>query len=96
MAYGYEHEHHGHHNGMGTFGAMMIGLGVGVIGTVVMLAMNEKKFHYLVEEGKDVGKRLKGRLEEGAEVAKNAVADVAEGAENSSRKVKSSFRNDNA
>jgi hypothetical protein len=95
MAHGYEHEHHGH-NGMGTFGAMMIGLGVGVIGTVVMLAMNERRFHFVVEETKTMGKKIKDRMDEGVDLARNTVADVAESAERSSHKVKSSLRNNDA
>jgi hypothetical protein len=94
MAYGHEYDFP-HRSGMGTFWAMVLGMTVGAVGTAVLLAMNEKRFHYVVEETKNMGRKLEDRMEEGMDVAKNAAGDVAETAEHGARKVKSSFRDNN-
>jgi hypothetical protein len=87
----YEHDHS--HSGMGTFGAMFLGMAIGAVGTAILLALNERRFHYVVEETKNMGRKLKDRMDEGLDAAKDAAGDVVESAERGANKVRSSFRN---
>jgi hypothetical protein len=81
---------------MSTFGAMLLGMTVGAVGTAVLLAMNERRFHYVVEETKNTAKKVRERLEDGADAARNAAGDAMESAERGANKIKSSIRDNNA
>jgi hypothetical protein len=85
---------HGH-NGMSTFWAMFLGMTVGAVGTAVLLAMNERRFHYVVEESRNMGKRLRERMDEGMDVARGAASDAMDSVERVAQKSRSSLR-DNA
>lgn len=85
---GYEH----HNRGMGTFGAMLFGMTIGALGTAVLLAMNERRFHIVVDETRNIGKKLKDRMDEGMDVARGAASDAMDSVERGAHKVKSTLR----
>lgn len=69
--------------------AMLAGIGIGVVGTVVVLAANEKKFHNVVTAGRtkarDIGSKIKERFEDTVDDVKDGVAETAHTARKSAR-----------
>jgi hypothetical protein len=89
---GYEHNH----RGTSTFGAMLFGMTIGALGTAVLLAMNERRFHIVVDETRNIGKKLKDRMEEGMDVARGAASDTMDSVERVATKTKSAMRDNSS
>lgn len=82
----YEEKHH-----MSPVVAMLLGLGIGVVGTVIVIAANEEKFGQAVRQTKKRARKLQHELGDRYEDAKNStkerVAHVAESVEKGARKI---------
>jgi len=77
--------------GMHPATALLLGLGIGVVGTVVVIAANEEKFGQALKNTRKRARILKHDLGERYEDAKNStkerVAHVAESVEKGARKI---------
>lgn len=83
-------------NGMSTLTALLLGVGIGVVGTVLVVAANEEKFGRAVRRTKlsaaDMGKRLISRYDDAIDDVKEHVVSAAEGVEHGARRVADKFK----
>ncbi len=77
--------------GISTLAAVLMGVGIGVIGTVLVVAANEEKFGRAVRNTKqgaaDMGKRIKGRYNTAVDDVRDHVVSAAESVEDGARRV---------
>jgi hypothetical protein len=82
--------------GMGTATAFLLGLGIGVVGTVLVVAANEEKFGRAVRRTKlgaaEMGKRLASRYDDAVDDVRERVVSAAEGVEHGARRVADKFK----
>ena len=86
-------------HGMSPFMALLTGLGIGIVGTVVVIAANERKFHRVVEVGRlkarEVGNSIRDRFDEAIDDVRDGAYETADKVERTAGKVKSSLRHNN-
>ena len=70
----------------------LMGLGIGVVGTVIVIAANEEKFSRTVRQTKqraaEMGEQVKSRYEETLNNTRHRAADVAEKVEHGAHRLK--------
>ncbi len=85
----HEIENYEDRRSISTLGAVLMGVGIGVIGTVLVVAANEERFGRAVRRTKhgaaEMGKKVRGRYNDAVDDVRDHVVSAAESVEEGAR-----------